>query len=259
MLMTPWVQRLLLANVVIYLFSRWVSPAVMGEFGFIPALVLVRPWTLVTYAFLHANLPHILFNMLMLFFFGPRLEERLGSRTFIWFYLSCAIGGALLSFGLAPSAMVVGASGAIFGVVVGFARYWPRERIYIWGILPVQARILAIFMVASSVASGVMGAEDGIAHFAHLGGLLAGWVFLRSWERRRHRRVVKPQVRRQKAAPVQDGEMMRRWEAIPRERLHEINREELENLLQKARKAGSQALTPDERDFLDRMANSFQG
>ena len=256
MLMSPWVLRLLAANVVIYLFSRF-SPAVMADFGFVPQYVLFRPWTLVTYAFLHANFPHLLFNMLMLFFFGPRLEERLGSRTFMWFYLACGAGGAVLSFALAPGAMVVGASGAIFGVVVGFARYWPRERIYIWAILPVQARILAIFMVVSSLLSGIGGAQDGIAHFAHLGGLLAGWIFLRSWERRRHRRVVRPTVRRQKVAPVQDSEMIRRWEAIPRERLHEINREELEHLIRKAGSLGVQGLTSDEREFLDRLANSF--
>ncbi len=258
MLMSPWVKRLLAANVVIFLFSQF-SPAVMADFGFVPRFVVFRPWTLVTYAFLHANFMHILFNMLMLFFFGPRLEERLGSKTFIWFYLACGAGGAVLSFALAPSAMVVGASGAIFGVVIGFARYWPRESIYIWGILPVQARILALFMVVSSLLSGIGGAQDGIAHFAHLGGLLAGWIFLRTWERRRHRRVVKPQVRRQKVSPVQDTEMIRRWEAIPRERLHEINREELEALLHKVKKVGAQALTSDERAFLDRMANSFQG
>lgn len=258
MLMSPWVQKLLVANVIIFLFSR-VSPAVFNDFGFVPQLILLRPWTLVTYAFLHGGWMHLFFNMLMLFFFGPRLEERLGSKTFIWFYLACAVGGAILTFALAPGAMVVGASGAIFGVVVGFARYWPRENIYIWGILPVQARILALFMVGSSLFFGITGAEDGIAHFAHLGGLVAGWIFLRSWERRRHRRVVKPSVRRQKASPVQDTEMIRRWEAIPRERLHEINREELENLLHKVKRMGAQALTSDERAFLDRMANSFQG
>ena len=258
MLMSPWVQRLLAANLVIFLFSR-ISPAVALDFGFVPQLVLLRPWTLVTYAFLHAGWMHLLFNMLMLFFFGPRLEERLGSRTFIRFYLVCAVGGALLTFAFSPGAMVVGASGAIFGVVVGFARYWPRDTIYIWGVLPVQARILALFMVVSSLLAGVAGAQDGIAHFAHLGGLLAGWIFLRSWERRRHRRVVEPSVRRQKASPVKDSETIRRWEAIPRDRLHEINREELDHLLRKAGKLGVRGLSSDERAFLDRMASSFQG
>ena len=255
MLMTPWVQRLLLANVVVY-FLTWINPGLRTDFAFIPALILFRPWTIATYAFLHANMMHILFNMLMLFFFGPRLEERLGSRTFIWFYVLCAIGGALLSFAFSPNAAVVGASGAIFGVVIGFARYWPREDIYIWGILPIQARMLALLMVASSLFAGFAGAQDGIAHFAHLGGLVTGYFFLRRWESRRHRRVVRRPARTRVAAEVVDADALRRWEAIPRERLHEINREELDLLLQKVRKAGARALTPEERAFLDRMANT---
>ena len=253
--MTPWVQRLLIANVVVFLLTR-ANPGLMQDFGFIPLAILVRPWTLVTYMFLHANFPHILFNMLMLFFFGPRLEERLGSRTFIGFYLTCGIGGAILSFAFSPFAMVVGASGAIFGVVVGFARYWPRENIYIWGILPIQARMLALFMVASSLFAGFTGAQAGIAHFAHLGGLFAGWVFLKSWERRRHRRVVKRPAPTRKPPAAQDADAVARWQAIPRERLHEINREELDNLLRKVGKLGVKALTPDERAFLDRLADT---
>ena len=254
--MTPWVQRLLLANVVVFLITI-VNPAVRVEFAFIPALAIYRPWTIVTYAFLHANMMHIFFNMLMLFFFGPRLEERLGSRTFIWFYVLCGIGGAILSFAFSPTAAVVGASGAIFGVVIGFARYWPREDIYIWGILPIQARMLAFLMVASSLFAGFTGAQDGVAHFAHLGGLVTGWLFLRRWESRRHRRVVRQPVRTRVQVEVPEADSLRRWEAIPRERLHEINREELDFLLQKVRKAGARALTRDERAFLDRMANSL--
>ena len=255
--MTPWVQRLLLANVMAFVLARMI-PALQVEFAFVPQLVLFRPWTLVTYAFLHGGFAHIFLNMLMLFFFGPRLEERLGSRTFIQFYLICAVGGAALSFAFSPGAAVVGASGAIFGVVVGFARYWPRDDIYLWGILPIQARMLALLMVLSSLFAGVGGAQDGIAHFAHLGGLATGYLFLRAWEKRRHRRMVKrPAPARHESAPVQDPQALRRWEAIPRERLHEINREELEQLLDKVGKLGEGSLTPDERAFLDRMARSF--
>ena len=89
--MTPWVQRLLLTNVVVFVFST-VFPALIMDFALVPMAILYRPWTLVTYMFLHGGFMHVVFNMLMLFFFGPRLEERLGSRTFIWFYLVC--GGA---------------------------------------------------------------------------------------------------------------------------------------------------------------------
>ncbi|MDE2794510.1 MAG: rhomboid family intramembrane serine protease [Gemmatimonadota bacterium] len=252
--MTPWVQRLLLANVVVFLFSR-LFPALIADFGLVPLGIPYRPWTLISYMFLHGGFTHLLFNMLMLFFFGPRLEERLGSRTFIWFYLACGVGGAILSFAT-PYAMIVGASGAIFGVVVGFARYWPRENIYIWGVLPIQARVLAIFMVVSSLWAGFAGASDGIAHFAHLGGLVAGWIFLRVWERRRQRRVVKRPARPRKVSVLVDLEALERWKSIPREQLHEINREEVDKLLRKANQSGARSLTNDERDFLDRMSGS---
>ena len=252
--MTPWVQRLLLTNVVVFLFSM-VFRALIVDFALVPMAILYRPWTLVTYMFLHGGFMHIVFNMLMLFFFGPRLEERLGSRTFIWFYLACGVGGAILSFAT-PDARIVGASGAIFGVVVGFARYWPRENIYIWGVLPIQARVLAIFMVAISLFAGFAGAQDGVAHFAHLGGLVAGWLFLRIWERQRQRRVVKQPARPRKVSIVVDLESLERWKSIPRERLHEIIREEVEKLLRKAHRLGARALTADERAFLDRMSGS---
>ena len=251
--MTPWVQRLLLANVVVFLFSK-AFPALIQDFALVPLAILFRPWTLVTYMFLHGGFMHVFFNMLMLFFFGPRLEERLGSRTFIRFYLTCGVGGAVLSFAT-PFSMVVGASGAIFGVVVGFARYWPREEIYIWGVLPVQARVLAIFMVVSSLVAGFAGTRDGIAHFAHLGGLVAGWIYLRAWERRR-RRVVKGPARPRRMSMVVDLEALERWKTIPRERLHEINREEVDKLVRKATESGARALTTDERAFLDRMTGS---
>ena len=257
MLMTPWVQRLLLANVMVFLLT-WVNPGLRTDFAFIPYLALLRPWTIVTYAFLHANMWHIFLNMLMLFFFGPRLEERLGSRTFIWFYILCGIGGAALSFVFSPTAAVVGASGSIFGVVIGFARYWPREDIHIWGILPIQARMLALLMVFSSLFAGFTGAQDGIAHFAHLGGLATGWVFLLRWERRRHRRVMtRGDARRMAKEVLEVDDAVRRWEAIPRDQLHEINRDELDFLLKKVRTVGARALTRDERAFLDRMANSL--
>ena len=141
-------------------------------------------------------------------------------------------------------------------MVVGFARYWPRENIYIWGVLPIQARVLAIFMVVSSLWAGFAGASDGIAHFAHLGGLVAGWIFLRAWERRRQRRVVKQPARPRKVSIVVDLEALERWKSIPRDRLHEINREEVDKLLRKAHRSGARSLTNDERDFLDRMSGS---
>ena len=254
-MMTPWVQRLLMANVVMFVVTQAV-PQVAVLLQFVPLQVLRAPWSPITYMFLHANLTHLLFNMIGLFFFGPRLEERLGSRNFIWFYLVSGLGGAVLSFVFSPFAGVVGASGAVFGVLLGFARYWPKEDIYIWGVLPIQARMLAMLLVISSLYAGFSGARDGVAHFAHLGGLAFGWLFLKSWERRRKRRLVEQPNSHYRAPGVQDIDMRERWESIPREHLHEVNREELEKLLGKVEQQGVKGLSGEERAFLDRLANS---
>lgn len=258
--MTPWVKRLLVANVLAYLLAQ-MAPAAAQWFEFAPTWALVRPWTFLTYMFLHGGFTHILFNMLMLFFFGPRLEERLGSAAFVRFYLLCGVAGAVVSlafFPFAPFRAMIGASGAVFGVVLGFARYWPREKIYLWGVLPVPARILALFMAASSLFAGFSGARDGIAHFAHLGGLAAGWVFLKAWERQRNVRVKEKQKSsfQRPSGKGKEVDPVTRWRGIPKDRLHEVNREELEKLLAKVADDGIKTLTKAEREFLDRIANS---
>ena len=227
------------------------APLMYRLFMLVPAAVLYRPWTPLTYMFLHANFFHLFFNMLGLFFFGTRLENRLGSKHFLWLYVLSGLGGAALSFLFAPQSAVVGASGAVFGVLLGFARFWPDEPIYIWGVLPIPARWLVIIMTAMSLYSGLGGGQSGIAHFAHLGGFAGGWLFLKWRERRKGQwqRQTRP------ARPVIStaSQTLRRWEGIDRERLHEINRSEVERILEKAQREGVDALTQGERDYMERM------
>src|SRR5438105_3314861 len=137
---TPWVLRLIVANVVVF-FLQSTAPWITRAFLFVPALVFVRPWTIVTYMFLHdpGSIMHILFNMVGLYFFGPRVEERLGSRRFLTLYFVSGIAGAVLSFFLAPGAAILGASGAVFGVMLAFAHYWPRVQFLLWFIVPIEA------------------------------------------------------------------------------------------------------------------------
>jgi membrane associated rhomboid family serine protease len=186
--MTPWVMRLLIANVAMH-FVVWDLqgmprfPSVIQALWLVPAQMLVRPWTMVTYMFLHGGLWHLLFNMIMLFFFGPRLEVRLGSRHFLGLYFFSGIVAAVASL-LTPWVAVVGASGALFGILLAFARYWPTERIFVFGVLPIQARLFVIILTVMSLWAGIGGAIGGIAHFAHLGGFVGGWVYLVVLERR---------------------------------------------------------------------------
>lgn len=247
--MTPWVLRLIAANVVMY-FLLLTVPGLGDLLLLVPAAVPFRPWTPVTYMFLHAGLWHLLFNMLSLFFFGPRLEARIGSRHFLQLYFGSGIMGAVLS-AATPFAAIVGASGAVFGVMLGFARYWPREPILIWGILPIQARWFVIIMTGLSLYGGAGQGRSGIAHFAHLGGFLGGWLYLKWMERRspaaRFRKQTAPPLRRG------DGADLERWKRINRDAMHPVNREEWDRVLAKIEAAGMGSLSPDERAFLERF------
>jgi membrane associated rhomboid family serine protease len=260
--MTPWVRRLLIANVVMFIATR-AAPSLYYGLALVPMAAVVRPWTVVTYMFLHADLTHIFFNMIGLFFFGPRLEMWLGGKDFLKLYFLSGIGGAAFTFLFQPQFPVVGASGAVYGVLLAFAMIWPRERIYIWGVLPIQAWLLAALLVGGSLWAGLTGSQSGIAHFAHLGGLGFGFAYLkwRDWRKGSARREFRKRLegpRGGKGGGLGDRSAVQRWEAIDVQALHELNRSEVVQLLEKARTGGVRSLTPEERQFLDRMAASTE-
>lgn len=250
--MTPWVMRLIVANVGVALLAM-VFPRLPVALAYMPSLVLTRPWTVVTYMFVHAGFGHLFFNMLALYFFGPQLEDRIGSRNFLGLYLTSGLAGALFSF-LTPLAMIVGASGAVYGVMLGYALYWPRIKVLIWGIVPVEAWFLVVIMTALALYGGAGFGQRGVAHFAHLGGFVGGFLYLKIMERRspaaRFRTRAKGAVR---PAARDDIE---RWQRIPRAGLHPVNLEELDRVLAKLAASGVEALTPDERLFLDRFSRA---
>jgi len=257
---TPWVLRIIFMNVGVFFFQQ-ALPGGWINFALVPSLAWVRPWTLVTYMFLHAGLGHIFFNMLVLYFFGPVLEARLGSRKFLQLYLVSGLAGALLSIAMTPiqggHIPIIGASGAVFGVQLAFAYYWPRQQIHIWGILPIEARWLVIIMTVMALMGGFMGgAGGGVAHFAHLGGFAGGYLYLK-WMERRQQAPIREW--RAKAAPrAQKSESsvqsLQRWKQIRRDDLHEVNRDELDRILDKISATGLSSLTQSEREFLDRFS-----
>jgi membrane associated rhomboid family serine protease len=253
--MTPWVLRLIVANVIMYILQR-LFPLVTALLAFVPEYALYRPWTIITYAFLHdpSNILHILFNMIVLYFFGIRVEERLGGRHFITLYMISAIGGALLSFAT-PMVPIIGASGAIMGVLMAYAKYWPHERVFIYGVIPVPAWLLvAAYVLIDIGGAGGIG-NQGIAHFAHLGGFASGYLYLKWVEIRAPSRVWKKKV----AGPDQPkvfsvGDNLRRWREIRLDDLHPVNRDEVLRLLKKVDTEGQASLTPEERATLNRFA-----
>ncbi len=242
--MTPWVRRLLIANIFVF-FVQYTMPAFTDAFAFVPSYARFRPWTIVTYMFLHAGLSHIFFNMLGLYFFGPQVEARIGSTRFFQLYFISGISGGLLSVVFAPNAAIVGASAAVFGVMLAFAMFWPRVQILIYGIIPVEARWLVLFTTAISIWSGFRGSQGGVADFAHLGGYLGAFVFLRLIDPARR-------VARFKASTVSKpaADRLSNWKRVDVARVHEVNRDELNRILDKINATGLPGLTPEERVFL---------
>lgn len=242
--MTPWVTRLILANVAVYFLQRTV-PGIVDALVFVPALAIVRPWTVITYMFLHGSITHILFNMIGLYFFGSRVEERLGARRFLWLYALSGVAGALLSSLFAPRVPIIGASGGVFGIMLAFAMFWPHDRIFIWGIVPVPARVLVIVLAALALFSGFTGSRGGVADFAHIGGFVGAWLYLRWIERHSGARRFE-----RKVVPKLEADALRNWRKVDRTRVHEVNRGELDRILDKIGKSGLESLTPQERLFL---------
>jgi membrane associated rhomboid family serine protease len=246
--MTPWVLRLIVANAGVYLLTA-ANPRLLGLLAFVPRFVLLEPWTIITYQFAHAGLGHLLFNMLGLYFFGSRLEDHLGPRHFLGLYFVSGVAGGLMSF-VNFNTPIVGASAAIFGVFYGFARYWPRERVYIWGILPVEARVLVVVMTVLALFGGLGFGGAGIANFAHLGGFVGGWLYLRwvGWSSPAAR------FQRRAAAPAVRAGDLERWRSVNREAMHPVNRAEFDRVMAKLEAEGPGSLTEEERAFLRRFA-----
>jgi membrane associated rhomboid family serine protease len=249
--MTPWVLRLVVANVAMFALQSFTA-IFYQLFVLVPSAILYRPWTLVTYMFLHGGFTHLLFNMLGLFFFASRVEQRLGSRRFLALYFIAGITGALLSIPFTPNAQIVGASGGVFGVMMAFAMFWPRERIYIWGILPIEARVLVIITTAMALWSGLGGGRGGIAHFAHLGGYLGAFLYLKWIARnpalqkfRSRVDATPPEIRR--AANITKDQLDLRG-------LHELTRDEVDRILDKINAEGMSSLSPEEMRFLSNFA-----
>ena len=258
--LTPWVKRLLIANVAVFLITMVDQEFFFSWFAFAPSEVLARPWGAVTYMFLHGDLMHLFVNMLVLFFFGPPLEARWGSTEFIKFYLICGFGGVALSFVFA-SASIVGASAAIYGLMLAFAMNWPEAPIYIWGIFPVKAKWLVAVLFVVSLMSAFGGGGGNIAHFAHLGGIITGFLYLKSDWRPGEVKGGKRsgiRVRRMAIVPREDSkkeEASRGEKPAPELTTREESMlDEVDRILDKISAEGMTSLTNEERRILDRVS-----
>jgi len=177
---TRAVQWLLALNIGIYFLQLTLfSPeSIYSVLALNPMRFPREWWTVVTYMFVHAWLAHLTFNMFTLWMFGPRLEHVWGTRTFVQFYLWCGVGGALAHLIFAQHSAVIGASGAISGVLVAYALRWPDEEVYLFGMIPMKSRWLIAAMIGMNIIFA-LSPGSGIDWTAHLGGMAFGWLFLK--------------------------------------------------------------------------------
>ena len=182
----PATRALLLANVGIFLLQMLAGPLLLQWFALWPPGMGFQPWQLVTYAFLHDGFMHILVNMFALFMFGTPIERYLGVRRFTLFYFVCALTAGLTQLSVAlfegTGSATIGASGAIFGLLLAFAMYFPRERIMLlFPPIPLPAWAFVTIYGLVELIMGVRGMESNVAHFAHLGGMLGGAAMILFW------------------------------------------------------------------------------
>ena len=184
------IKAIIGANIVLFVLQTLV-PGLTGSLGLMPEVVVrdLRVWQLATYMFLHAGVLHILFNMLALWMFGAELERTWGTRYFLKYYFVTGIGAAILTvffsllpFGFAQElhrSIVIGASGAIYGLLLAYGLYFPDRPIYMYLVFPIPAKYFVMIMGALAFYSSVS-ESGGVASATHLGGILVGYLFLKN-------------------------------------------------------------------------------
>lgn len=187
----PPITRLLIAvNVVAFLATMALGDALVAPFALWPLGTGFMPWQLVTYAFVHGGLTHLLFNMFALYMFGSDLERVWGGRRYLTYYGLCVLSAAAtqLVFSALAGAQspTVGASGGVFGLLLAFAMVFPQRTIVpLFPPIPMRAPVFVAVYGALELLFGVTGTVQGVAHFAHLGGLAGGFLLMRAGRRRR--------------------------------------------------------------------------
>lgn len=182
----PITQTLLIANTVVFCLQFLFGPWFEGLFALWPLGGGFLPWQVVSYAFLHGDVLHLFFNMLGLWMFGTELEQVWGPRRYLHFYfagLLTAAAAQLVVTLLAGSGYpTVGASGALYALLLAYAIMFPERTIMpLFPPIPMKAKVFVLVFGAMALLFGITGTGGGVAHFAHLGGMLGGWLMIRYW------------------------------------------------------------------------------
>lgn len=285
---TPAVEALIAINVAFAFLQAtvWKADAMMATLGFQWGDIGARWWTVLTYMFVHANLWHLAGNMYALLLFGPRLEQEWGTRRFIRFYLLAGMGGLVFHALFVRTGVLIGASAAVFGVMGAYALQWPKDELYLVGIVPMRVWTLVVLLVGYNMAVGLYGAGAGssVAYVAHLGGFAVAWFYLRtphgvSIEQLRQRvsqvadtddsppRAIPRALPRSRERLDEVDEIVAKSKALaaqrpaavtPPPKAAEIKPDEVNRLLDKISAGGLESLSSEERRLLEEMSRRMR-
>jgi membrane associated rhomboid family serine protease len=180
--LTPAIKNLMIIMGIVFLLQMFVSRWFEYYLGLVPILVWREYflWQLFTYIFLHGGFSHIFFNLLALWMFGGELESYWGSKKFLFYFFFCGIGAGICTVVFTPNSFipVIGASGAIYGILLAFAWLFPNRPILIYFLFPIPAKYMVIIFGLIELFSSSSGTGGGIAHLTHLGGLVFGFFYM---------------------------------------------------------------------------------
>ncbi len=268
----PVIKTLLISNVAVFIAMLFFGLFTIGGMSVTQMIGQVFPlypigngfqiWQLVTYLFMHGSFMHLLFNMFALWMFGLELENEWGSRKFLTYYMLCGVGAGLSTLFIGPlfgpAAPTVGASGAIYGVLLAFGMMYPDRPIFVSFLLPIRARYFVLMYIVLEIYAGVSSTSDGVAHFAHLGGAAVGFVYI-LWDQKRFpfqdliSRQAERYVPTEKVNEYSSGTRGRVYDAKysdVNDRDRTISQARIDEILDKISQSGYQSLSENEKKIL---------
>lgn len=286
--LTRAVQWLIAINVAIY----FLQLTVVGSQNMLPALGFEARdlssawWTIVTYMFVHGGFWHLALNMYTLYVFGPRVEHAWSGGEFTRYYILCGLGGWFFHLLFARDSLLIGASAAVLGVTLAYASRWPEDEVYLFGVIPLKVKWMVAILVLVNLVAGMAEMGGGVAYLAHLGGLAAGWLYLRTSSGTAGLDKFKPRVSQLPDVPDETPRAIPRSLPRAREKGNEIDEviarsnaavarrpvtqapplsdkgarrmSDLDVVLDKISQGGIESLTNDERKLLEEMSRELR-
>ena len=246
------VRTIILINVLVFIgISFFPGPGWYSWFGLVPATVFskLRLWQFVSYLFVHANFWHLVLNMLMLGMFGSVIENNWGRNRFLAYYFLTGIGAGICSFLFASSSLVpvVGASGAIFGILVAYALMFPDNIIFLFFVLPMKMKHAVLFLAGINLLGAVSSGGASVAYVAHLGGGVIGYFYLKKeWFYLKLRKLKVSNIR----------SLIKKKQELSQQLRQEKMCQEVDRILDKISAQGVNSLSKEEREILERKSRS---